>query len=207
MLENGQYLVLHERNRLQKRQLITERSLQAITVVLRVIQCHKILACVEIFWLPGIVAKHNYHQILKKASSPNSKKFQLLQTPYARRNKLQIWRCSRQHWNGPQYYYTNKQNLIITTRRIPTALEVRIIFHNCLRAPIKFASKYVPNTICILQIFHPAAQVHHRCWSIAFSINDESAELIAGSRTAKWVDELNCTNQRSPSTRNTFQAV
>lgn len=49
-----------------------------------------------------------------------------------------------------------KWNRIITTRRISTALEVWVISYNCLRAPIKFASKHIPNTIWALPIFHPA---------------------------------------------------
>ncbi len=59
----------------------------------------------------------------------------------------------------PWYYYTRKGN--ITTRRISMTLEVRVISHNCLWAPIKFTSKHIPNTIWALQFFiqHTPPQV------------------------------------------------
>jgi hypothetical protein len=93
-----------------------------------------------------------YHQkLLQSAAKSNS-----VQTHKCQRQTMDVSKTPKATCNAHGSITPGKWNQTITTRRISTALEVWVISHNCLRAPIKFASKHIPNTIWALPIFHPA---------------------------------------------------
>ncbi len=101
------------------------------------------------FWPSLTVFMHTCHQIISKLhkiqrSLNLCKNFTADLTNYSCQNALR-------NIVFPWYYYTRKGN--ITTRRISMTLEVRVISHNRLWAPIKFTSKHIPNTIWALQFF------------------------------------------------------
>lgn len=117
------------------------------------------------FWPSLTVFMHTCHQIISKLHKFQRrlnlcKNFTADLTNYSCQNALR-------NIVFPWYYYTRKGN--ITTRRISMTLEVGVISHNRLRAPIKFTSKHIPNTIWALQFF--IQHTHHRYWSLAFSLN------------------------------------